>query len=428
MSSNNTDSSGIEKYYKNSHAIIIGISNYKEETPLANAYNDAAAIKRVLQEKYDFKNVTTLFNEEATGEKIREMLQDTLRDESRIGHKDRVLIYYSGHGKLRRDIDVGGEERNTGYIIPYDSRLGRYGSSIEMDDLIRSVQGCKAKHILLILDCCYSGFAATREGQPKVPPKNIDKNYLDDITQRKAIQVLAATQKDEPANDSGILPGYSAFTGALLGILKNEKDPIENGVITASEIGTVLQQEVVNQKGVFQRPTYNTLAGSEGGDFIFKVLPTAATNQDKIPSNSSTEPIKGGSILKGGGKSYHATEPIKIKSMFLNKKTFLVGAAAFMLVFVLYIIIAPILIEPSLSVEDFSNYTKVTMYDRNNVWAIDLDNITVDWGDQSQRSIQSNFPFIHRYSKPDLYTIDVKVYRFNNEILSRSLPLDLPPG
>jgi hypothetical protein len=99
-----------------------------------------------------------------------------------------------------------------------------------------------------------------------------------------------------------------------------------------------------------------------------------------------------------------------------------------MLVFVLYIIIAPILIEPSLSVEDFSNYTKVTMYDRNNVWAIDLDNITVDWGDQSQRSIQSNFPFIHRYSKPDLYTIDVKVYRFNNEILSRSLPLDLPPG
>ena len=60
-----------------------------------------------------------------------------------------------------------------------------------------------------------------------------------------------------------------------MGILKNEENPIPNGVITASEIGAVLQQEVVNQKGVFQRPSYNVIAGSEGGDFIFKVLPEA---------------------------------------------------------------------------------------------------------------------------------------------------------
>lgn len=273
MKSNLTDPPvGIEQYYEKSHAIIIGISSYKEETSLPNAFNDAVAIKNVLAEKYGFDNVIGLFNEKATGDKIRELLQDTLRDESKIGRKDRVLIYYSGHGRLRTDIKPNGEEVQTGYIIPYDSRLGRYWSSIEMDDLIRSCQGSKAKHILLILDCCYSGFATTRSAESMVPPKNVDRNYLNDITRKRAIQVLAATQKDEPANDSGILYGFSAFTGALLGILKNEKDPIENGVITASEIGTVLQQEVVNQKGVFQRPSYNVLAGSEGGDFIFKII------------------------------------------------------------------------------------------------------------------------------------------------------------
>jgi len=71
------------------------------------------------------------------------------------------------------------------------------------------------------------------------------------------------------------LPGHCAFTGALLDILENEKDPIDNGVITASEIGIVLQYEVQNQEGnVFQMPLYNALLGSQGGDFIFKILKT----------------------------------------------------------------------------------------------------------------------------------------------------------
>lgn len=102
----------IKEYYKKSHAIIIGISNYKEETSLPNAYNDAAAIKRVLAEKYEFDNIITLFNEEATGDKTREILEDTLADESIIGPQDRVLIYYSGHGKLRRQINWRGIVRN----------------------------------------------------------------------------------------------------------------------------------------------------------------------------------------------------------------------------------------------------------------------------------------------------------------------------
>ena len=292
MKSDRTDPPiSVEQYYKKSHAIIIGISSYKEETSLPNAFHDAAAIKRVLEEKYHFNNVITLFNEEATGDKIREILQDTLRDESIIATQDRVLIYYSGHGKLRREVNWRGEETNTGYIIPYDSRLKRYGSSIEMDDLVKSCQGCNAKHILLVLDCCYSGYAATRTGEPTTPPEHLDENFLHDITQRKAIQVLAPTQKDEPANDSGVLPGFSAFTGALLGILKNEKDPIENGVITASEIGAVLQQEVVNQKGVFQRPSYNVLAGSEGGDFIFKILPTAVKKLHAPVANAGVDQV-----------------------------------------------------------------------------------------------------------------------------------------
>jgi uncharacterized caspase-like protein len=115
MRSGSNNSYSIKEFYKKSHAIIIGISNYREETPLSNAYNDATAIKKVLVEKYEFDNIITLFNEEATGDKIRDLLEDTLRDESIIGPKDRVLLYYSGHGKLRREVNWEGKEISTGY-------------------------------------------------------------------------------------------------------------------------------------------------------------------------------------------------------------------------------------------------------------------------------------------------------------------------
>lgn len=92
------------------------------------------------------------------------------------------------------------------------------------------------------------------------------------ISARKAIQVLAAGQKDEPVSDSGTRPGFSAFTGALLDILESERDLDNNGILTAHEIGLNLERLVALQEGSFQRPAYNTITGSEGGDFIFKIF------------------------------------------------------------------------------------------------------------------------------------------------------------
>jgi hypothetical protein len=65
-------------------------------------------------------------------------------------------------------------------------------------------------------------------------------------------QVLAAGQEDQAVSDSGMRPGYSAFTGALLDILDMEMDLDNDGILTASEIGYNLGKEVIpHQKGVY---------------------------------------------------------------------------------------------------------------------------------------------------------------------------------
>jgi tetratricopeptide (TPR) repeat protein len=273
----------ITNYYQNSQAIIIGIGKYKTEQSLSNAVNDAEAIKRVLEHKYNFKTTKALFNENATYMSIMGIFLNLLTDEEKIAPKDRLVIYYSGHGKLRTRVGPNGQLIKRGYIIPYDFESDNYALAVPMEAVVEACQLCPAKHTLLILDCCYSGYAAARGDFAK--PKRITSRYLDHISKRRAVQLFAAGEEDEPVADSGIMKGYSAFTGALLSILEPEMDPDGDGILTASEVGMALKHQVsLQESGSFQNPVYTNIMGHENGDLVFKIF-----NRDIEPGPVSDE-------------------------------------------------------------------------------------------------------------------------------------------
>ena len=62
------------------------------------------AVKTILKNAYDFDNLIFLLNEDASANKMREIFIEILQDETVVGRQDRVLIYFSGHGKLRKRI------------------------------------------------------------------------------------------------------------------------------------------------------------------------------------------------------------------------------------------------------------------------------------------------------------------------------------
>lgn len=70
------DPSVIKGLYRNSHAIIIGISKYAAN-PIPNATNDAKDIEEILIDRYGFpeKNVLRLYDEDATYKNIRSILK-----------------------------------------------------------------------------------------------------------------------------------------------------------------------------------------------------------------------------------------------------------------------------------------------------------------------------------------------------------------
>lgn len=136
---------------------VIGVDRYQAWRPLSNAVRDAMGAA-ALFERLGFEQITEpLLDDRATGKAIQELVTDDLMA---LGFEDSLVLFYAGHGGTRSH-DLGDQEIKTGYLIPVDaSELpNKVATWIELDGWLRAISLLPAKHILVILDACYSGIA-----------------------------------------------------------------------------------------------------------------------------------------------------------------------------------------------------------------------------------------------------------------------------
>ncbi|MBZ5524476.1 MAG: polysaccharide deacetylase family protein [Acidobacteriia bacterium] len=277
--------------YRESWAAVIGIDAYQKWPRLSYAAHDAAGIRDTLIQKYKFKpeNVFVLLNEQATRENILSLLGDKLASPDMVKHEDRVFVFFAGHGATRK-LPSG---RDLGYIIPVDADLSNYqGQAISMSNFQDIAESIPAKHLLFVMDSCYSGLALTRGGG-----LGNSANYLQEIARRTARQMFTAGGSDEQVADNGP-NGHSVFTWTLLQGLDGRADLNGDGVITASELATYVAPAVSSLS--HQTPAFGNLAGSEGGDFIFELkheseflnADSAQLNDDGIRMNAEMEKLR----------------------------------------------------------------------------------------------------------------------------------------
>ena len=246
--------------YRDSWALIIGINNYKHMPKLNYAVNDAISIKEMLMSSYDYKesNIKLILDDEATKDNILEGFHELLQSAK---EKDRVLIFYAGHGETM-PMPSGGD---MGYLLPVDGDPEKlFVTSLPMNRLYDIAQLSYAKHILYLVDACYGGLAlsATRGLKKSVP------NYLSKITREKGRQIITAGGKDEQVLERSEW-GHSAFTKNLLtGLGKQSADIDGDGVITADELGGFLAERVFTETGGYHTPQTGRI-GTEQGEFIF---------------------------------------------------------------------------------------------------------------------------------------------------------------
>jgi len=277
--------------YEKSWAIVIGIDDYASWPKLEYASRDAQAIADTLTGQFGFPSsqVIVLKNQQATRNNILAAFHDRLAD-GRTQKNDRVFVFFAGHGATRR-LASG---RDLGYIIPVDSNPDEFATdAIAMTDVQNIAESLQAKHVLFVMDACYSGLGLTRGGTSS-------SAFLRENARRTARQMLTAGGADQQVADSGP-NGHSVFTWVLLQALSGKGDLNGDGLITGTELAAYVAPAVsaVSQ----QTPAFGSLPGSQGGEFVFQVADsqeflnadTTQLSADAIALNHRVEAVQGGS-------------------------------------------------------------------------------------------------------------------------------------
>jgi hypothetical protein len=210
------------------------------------------------------ENVVSLFNEECTKENILRAYLRLARGDVELD--DRVFIFFAGHGHT-----MTGSRGEVGFLAPYDAEMSDTSTFVRWDELTRNSELIRAKHMLFVMDACYSGLALTRSAQAG------SSRFLKDMLLRHSRQVIAAGKANETVADSGgPLPNHSVFTGHLIEALKG-KATSDQGVLTATGLMSYVYDKVSSDKNSNQTPHFGHFEGD--GDFIFKA-PTLTEDEN----------------------------------------------------------------------------------------------------------------------------------------------------
>jgi formylglycine-generating enzyme required for sulfatase activity len=257
--------------YANSWAVVIGINDYAHpRVPrLRYAVNDARAIEAaLLGQGFRRDRIVTLLDAQATKSRIETVLGDDLRQ--KVGANDRVFVFFAGHGKTDR-LRSGEDE---GFLIPVDGDPSRlFGSAISMTALRQISDRLPAKHILYVVDACYSGYALFNRA--------ISDDLLEEMVRRPAIQILTAGRQGDQAQERG---GHGVFTEVLLHGLQGDAFT-SKGWLALEELGLWVKQRVFAESNKKQLPQYGNLSGE--GQFVFV---RAGARGDAAPTPSSRTP------------------------------------------------------------------------------------------------------------------------------------------
>jgi len=251
------------------YALLISSQSYKNPgfPPLNRPNQDAKDFKDVLIGHYSFEpnNIRML------PDRSRDEILDTLESMAeRLTEKDNLLIFFAGHGTYKTgrtpsDLD--------GYLVPVTGEKGRFHTYISAQDLTNPLNGCKAKHILIITDACYSGTLVRREISDA--PRDISVMYS-----RMSRQLMASGNL-EPVPDNSSFIYY---------LIKNLRENQER-YLSSDELFRRLREAAINNTGGLTlpicAPIYNI--GDENGQFIFMRSDVIVNRpaQTVVPVNSA---------------------------------------------------------------------------------------------------------------------------------------------
>ena len=249
-----TSSGELVGLYEQSHALVIGVSDYTAGWPdLESVTKDVEAVSTAL-EGQGF-NVEQVLN--PTKRELAAAFGDFI-DQYGYDPENRLLFYYSGHGYTQ---ELHG--RQVGYLVPSDApnpnedRKGFSRKSLRMTQVLSWAKQIESKHALFLFDSCFSG--SVLKERALVVPRQIRT-----VTAKPVRQFISAGSAGQT------VPADSVFRPSFIRGIRGEADLDKDGYVTGTELGLFLQKRVASydtgqtpQFGKIKDPLYDE------GDFVF---------------------------------------------------------------------------------------------------------------------------------------------------------------
>jgi helicase len=192
-------------------AAFIGIDRYTDPlvSDLNGAVRDATALWAILSDSVPSMTSSLLANENASLASVNSMLDQTL---GAAGPDDTVILSFAGHGTPDHRL-----------VVADTQAADLVGTTISMQDLATRFRESKARAVLLLLDCCFSGGATARVLNIGLTPRD-PVIPLSEVSGKGRI-LFAASSPSEPALEDP-QTRHGLFTKAVLGCLINSGQPI----------------------------------------------------------------------------------------------------------------------------------------------------------------------------------------------------------
>lgn len=220
---------GIEDTNMARRALLVGIDTYHHLPQLQGAAADAYAMRDLIcrhdngEPNYHARVVTNPSNQMITHERMVGLLEHLFDAPG-----DEVLFFFAGHGMTSA---VGG------YICTSEANHALPG--LAMNEIVVRANKSKAREVLIILDCCYSGI---------IGDSPYDKK-LDQLHEGRTL--LAASRPSQRATEK---LGHGVFTRLLVdGLHGGAADILGN--VTAADLYAYADQALDAWE---QRPVYKS--------------------------------------------------------------------------------------------------------------------------------------------------------------------------
>lgn len=216
---------------------FVGIDRYvdAEARELTGAVQDATALWALLSDSIDGLDAPLLVNEAATHVAVEQVLDQTLDAAS---EDDIVLLTFAGHGTPDHRL-----------VLHDSSNADVPGTTISMASIADRFRRSRAKVVLLILDCCFSGGAPARVVEFGLVPRDVG-TPLKDVSGDGRVLLAASSHDQEALEDPQTRHGL--FTQAILTCLLEADGPVNLAALVDKTFSLV--RATAAQFGYVQTP------------------------------------------------------------------------------------------------------------------------------------------------------------------------------